>query len=66
MTSVLTIHENSPDELLVGFVKVSSAFCVTENCLSEFCQLLKPSDKRQDANFAFLRNLHFLHLSYLT
>lgn len=61
-----TVHENGPDELDVSFVEVSSAFCVTEDCFRKFSKLLEPNNKRQDADFALLRNLHFLHLSDLT
>lgn len=66
MIIVLTIHEDSPDEFDIRFVQVPSALCITKDCFSQLSKLLKPGNKRQNANFAFLRDLHFLHQSYLT
>lgn len=62
----LTIHEDSPDKFDISFIQVPSALCISEDRFSQLSKLLKPSNKRQDANFAFLRNLHFFHLPDLT
>lgn len=62
----LTIHEDGPDEFHVSFVQVSSALSVTEDGLGQLCKLLEPGDEKEDSHFAFLRNLHFLHLSDLS
>lgn len=62
----LTIHEDSSDEFHVSFIQVSSALCVTEDCFSQLSKLLKAGHKKQNANFALLGDLHFLHLSDLS
>lgn len=65
MISGLTVHEDGPDKLNVSFVQVSSTLCIAKYGFSQFSKFLKPSDKRQDTNFALLGYLKFLHLSDL-
>lgn len=62
----LTVHEDSSNEFDISFIQVPSALCITEDCFSKLSKLLKPSHKKQNTDFALLRNLHFLHLSDLT
>lgn len=62
----LTIHENGIDKFDVSFIQVPPALCVTEDCFCQLSKVLKADNKRQDANFAFLGNLHLFHLSNLS
>lgn len=65
-TFSLTIHENSIDKFDISFIQVPTALCITEDGFCQLSKVLKADNKRQDANFAFLGNLHLFHLSNLS